>query len=126
MESVNNNTPMILNFIYQFPAIIHLNFMTVKYCLLSLFSWFSHNGLSLNPENTDAVLFGIYQSLKNVIFNDMAKSVAQALVSSRLEYANSKLFGVSKQNIAKLERSQNKMTRMVTQSSRYNSTIIQL
>ena len=30
MESVNNNTPMILNFIYQFPAIIHLNSMTLK------------------------------------------------------------------------------------------------
>ena len=35
-------------------------------CLLSLFSWFSHNGLSLNSEKTNAVLFGTYQSAKSL------------------------------------------------------------
>ena len=150
--------------------------------LLSLFSWFSHNGLFLNPEKTDAVLFGTYQSSKslsntsninvagtsvalsdkvkvlgvtldrhltfdrnivqvcrsshfhtralrhtrNVISNDTAKSVAQALVSSRLDYANSILFGVSKQNITKLQRSQNTLARAVTRSSRYDNATIQL
>ena len=34
-------------------------------CILSLFSWFAHNGLFLNPETTDAILFGIYQSTKS-------------------------------------------------------------
>ena len=35
-------------------------------CLLSLFSWFSHNGLFLNPERTDAVLFVTNQSAKSL------------------------------------------------------------
>ena len=45
---------------------------------------------------------GVLRHIRNVISNDTVKSVAQALVSSRLDYANSMLFGVSKQNITKL------------------------
>ena len=44
--------------------------------------------------------------IRNVISNDTAETVAQALVSSRLDYANSILFGVSKQNIMQLQRAQ--------------------
>ena len=62
----------------------------------------------------------------NVISNDTAKSVAQALVRSLLDYANSFLFGVSKQNITKLQRAQNTLARVVTRSSRYDSDTIQL
>ena len=114
-------------------------------CLLSLFSWFFHNGMSLNPEKKRCRSLWPYQSAKslsntsninvagtsvalsdkvkllgvtldrhltfnshivqvccsthfhtialrhirNVIFNDTAKSVVQAVVSSRLGYANS-------------------------------------
>ena len=64
--------------------------------------------------------------VRNVISNDTAKSVTQTLVSSRLDYANSILFGVSKQNITKLQRSQNTLARVVTRSSRYGSATIQL
>ena len=33
----------------------------LEYCLFFLLSWFSHNGLYLNSEKTDPVLFGTYQ-----------------------------------------------------------------
>ena len=56
----------------------------------------------------------------------MVKSVAQALVRSRLDYANSNLFGVSKQNNTKLQRAQNTLARVVMRSSRYDSATVQL
>ena len=62
----------------------------------------------------------------NVISNDTPNSVAQAVVSSRLDHANGILFGVSKQNITKLQRSQNTLGRVVTRSRRYDSATIQL
>ena len=127
-------------------------------CLLSLYSWFSHNGMALNPDKSDAVLFGTRQAVqsfgsissvdvagtpvalsdsvkllgvtldrcltldshvgqivrsshfhtcalphvRNVLTEDTAKSIGQALVSSRLDYANSILYGVSKQNLNKI------------------------
>ena len=64
--------------------------------------------------------------IRNINFNDTAKSVAQALVSSRLVYANSILSRVSKQNITKLQRAQNKLARVMMRSSRYDSATIQL
>ena len=54
-----------------------------------------------------------------VISNDTAKSVALALVSVLLDYANSILFGVSKQNITKRQIAQNTLAQVVTLSSRY-------
>ena len=156
--------------------------MTLKNASFLYSPWFSPNGLFLNPEKTDAVLFGTNQYVKslsntsklnvvgtsvalsnkvkllgvtldrhltfdshimqvcrsahfhtralchiwNIISNDTVKSVAQALVSSRLDYANSILFGVSKQNITKLQRSQNTLARVVMRSRRYDSATIQL
>ena len=64
--------------------------------------------------------------IRNVISNDTAKSVAQALVSSRMDYANSILFGASKQNNTKLLRAQNTLARVVMRSSRYDSATIKL
>ena len=64
--------------------------------------------------------------IRNVISNDTAKSVAQALVSSHPDYTNSVLFEELKQNIMKLQRAQNTLARVVTHSSRYDSTTIQL
>ena len=173
---------MIINFIYQFPAIIHLNSMNLK---TASFLYSPGSPIMVCPwilKKTDAVLFGTYQSAKslfntsninvavtsealsdkvkllgvtldchltfdshivqvcrsahfhtralhhirNVISNDTAKSVAQALVSSRLDYANSILFGVSMQNITTLQRAQNTLLRVVTRSSSYDSATIQL
>ena len=66
----------------------------------------------------------VLRHTRNVISNNTAKSVAQALMSSRLNYAI--LFGVWKQNITKLQRAQNTLARVVTRSSRYDSATIQL
>ena len=44
---------------------------------------------------------------------ETAKSVASAIVSSRLDYANSLLFGISSSNMLKLQRVQNSLARVV-------------
>ena len=52
-------------------------------------------------------------SLRHVVSNNTAKSIGQALVSSRLDYANGVLYGISIYNIAKLQRAQNSLARVV-------------
>jgi len=47
----------------------------------------------------------------------MAKSVAVSLVSSRLDYANSLLFGTSTSNLHKLQRVQNTLAKIVLNNS---------
>ena len=48
----------------------------------------------------------------------MARTVACALVNIRLDYANSVLFGTSDANIKKLQRVQNSLARVVTNTRR--------
>ena len=133
-------------------------------------SWFAQNGMALDQDKSDAILFGsrhstkslishvdvagtlvpisdkvkllgvildrhmtlnkhvneIYRSayfhtralrhVRNAISDDTAKTVAQGLVSSRFDYANSILYGASKYNISKLQRAQNVIARLVTRS----------
>jgi hypothetical protein len=52
----------------------------------------------------------------------MACSIAVALVSSRLDYANSLLYGTSKSNILKLQRIQNHLAKLVTQKYHISSS----
>ena len=53
--------------------------------------------------------------IRSSISEDMAKMVAYALVGSRLDYANSVLFGATqKKNIFKLQKAQNLLARVVT------------
>jgi len=52
----------------------------------------------------------------------MAKSIACALVGSRLDYANSVLLGVSSKNVTRLQRVQNAAARVVVWGSRRIST----
>ena len=52
--------------------------------------------------------------IRSSISEDMAKMVACALVSSRLDYANSVLFGATLKNISKLQKAQNLLARVVT------------
>ena len=51
--------------------------------------------------------------IRKYLSTDTAIMVANAMVSSRLDYCNSLLYGVSKSNIAKLQRVQNALCRVV-------------
>ena len=53
--------------------------------------------------------------------NNTATALANALISSRLDYCNSLLYLVPKAHIYKLQRVQNALTRIVTNSNRYTS-----
>ena len=52
--------------------------------------------------------------------DDIAKSIEQALVSFRLDYANGILYGVSQLNLNKLQKVQNTLARVVLRA--YNRT----
>ncbi len=143
--------------------------------LAALHRWFSQNGLVINPDKSEAVLFATAQQTRiapfpleevnvagcsvplsdsvkilgvtldrHLTFNkhvqslcksvnyhtralrhirsslstDMARTVACALVNSRLDYANSILYGTSASNIAMLQRAQNALSRVVTYTRR--------
>jgi len=45
--------------------------------------------------------------IRPAITEDMAKSFACALIGSRLDYANSVMYGMSSSNVARLQRAQN-------------------
>jgi len=52
--------------------------------------------------------------IRPTLTDDMAKAIATSLVSSKLDYCNSLLYGCSKSNIDKLQRVQNSLARVVT------------
>ncbi len=144
-------------------------------CLSAVHLWLSQNGLVINPEKSETVLFSTAQQAKasrlplsgvsvagcvvpftdsvkilgvtldrHLTFNlhvqnvckssyyhiralkhirssltaDMAKTVACALVNSRLDYANSVLYSTTTANITKLQRVQNTLARVVTNTRR--------
>jgi len=51
--------------------------------------------------------------IHSMLTGEMAKSIAVALVSSRLDYANSVLFGTSTTNLHKIQRVQNTLAEIV-------------
>ena len=160
-------------FIALSPKDYSADISSLSSCLCSLHSWFSLNGLALNPDKSDAILFGTSQRshsytslisfdvagstvplsdhvkilgvtldshlkmdhhvsnvcksayyhiralrhIRSAITDDMAKSVACALVGARLDYASSVLYGVSKSNIHRLQRVQNALARVVNGST---------
>jgi hypothetical protein len=55
--------------------------------------------------------------IRSAITDDMSNSIACALVGSRLDYANSALFGVTQRNINRLQRVQNTLARIVTHTA---------
>ena len=59
--------------------------------------------------------------IRNCIPDDVAKSIAVAAISSRLDYCNSLLYLTSKGNIHKLQMIQNSAARVVTRSKRFHS-----
>jgi len=60
--------------------------------------------------------------IRPAITEDMAKSVACALVGARLDYANSVLFGVTSKNVTRLQHVQNATARVVVRGSNRRST----
>ena len=56
---------------------------------------------------------------------ETAVDLACSIVASRLDYCNSVLYGVSESNIAKLQRMQNNLARVVCKSP-YNSHVTEL
>ena len=139
-------------------------------CLSVLHQWFCLNGMALNPDKSEAIVFGTrqrhpaYSSLTSVdvcghqvpitnhikvlgvtldshltmanhitsvcrssfyhirafrhirsaLTEDMSKSVATSLVGSRVDYANSILHGSAQKHIARLQRVQNALARVVS------------
>ena len=56
--------------------------------------------------------------IRNHLSKDTAVQVANALVSSRLDYCNSLFYGISKSNLGKLQRVQNALCRIVCRLGR--------
>ena len=76
------------------------------------------SGLTFNEHVDNICKASAYhiRSLRHIrkfIDEDAATSVATALVSARIDYCNSLLYGTSKSNIDKLQRLQNSLVRVV-------------
>ena len=74
--------------------------------------------LSVNP-----VFFHIraFRHIHPALTHDMAKSVAVSLVGSRLDYANSLLYGTSQGNLHRLQRIQNTLAKLVCPGHTHSS-----
>jgi hypothetical protein len=62
------------------------------------------------------------RDIRPLLNTDSATMVALGIVGSRLDYCNSLLYGISAENIGKLQRIQNTLARIVTSSSRWSSS----
>ena len=60
----------------------------------------------------------VLQHIRSSLTADVAKTVACALVNSRFDCANAVLYGASEHNLAKLQRAQNALARVVTFTKR--------
>ena len=84
------------------------------------------SGLTFNEHVDNICKASAYhiRSLRHIrkfIDEDAAKSVATALVSARIDYCNSLLYGTSKSNIDKLQRLQNSLARAVMCTGKFGS-----
>ena len=64
-----------------------------------------------------------FRHIRHSLRVDTAKSVACAFLGSRLDYANSVLFGTSAKTLAKLQRLQNSVARVVMRSDRRSQAL---
>lgn len=146
--------------------------LTMNDCFNAVHRWFTINGLSLNPDKSEAIVvatgarhrqegeiamvklggnsipvsrfvrtLGVtidstmsfdkhvdnvckasfchiraLRRIRKLLTTSDLKTVATAIVSSRLDYCNSLLFGITDCNINKLQRAQNSLARIVTNS----------
>jgi len=69
------------------------------------------------------MIFFIHSSTIAETSDDIAKTIAYSIVMSKLDYCNSLLYGAPKTTVDKLERVQNVLARVVTQSGSRSSAI---
>ena len=60
--------------------------------------------------------------IRKVLSLDTAKTLATALVNSRLDYCNSLLYNISSCDLSKLQRVQNSLARVICKASRFSSS----
>ena len=60
--------------------------------------------------------------IRPILSEDTANLIASSLVSSRLDYANACLFGISVKNLSRIQRIQNTLARVVTCSRSRSSS----
>ena len=70
--------------------------------------------------STISVIFVVFADFLSL---SVAKTIATALVSSRLDYCNSLLYNTANKDIARLQRVQNCLARVVTRSPRFSSSV---
>ena len=61
-------------------------------------------------------------NIRPILSEDTANLIASSLVSSRLDYANACLFGISAKNLSRIQRIQNTLARVVTCSRSRSSS----
>ena len=70
--------------------------------------------------STISVIFVVFADFLSL---SVAKTIATALVSSILDYCNSLLYNTANKDIARLQRVQNCLARVVTRSPRFSSSV---
>jgi len=110
-------------------------------CLESVHWWFTLNGLSLNPDKSEAIINGTgarqrsegsleahvnsvckavnyhakaLRHIRKRVTTNVALTIASTMVGARLDYCNAILHGSSKSNIQKLQRAPNSIACIVT------------
>ena len=102
-----------------------LQSVDVAGCVVPLSNQFKILGVTLDSQLTfDKHVVDICQAcsfymrelrhIRPSLTDDVVKTIASALVCSRPDYANAVLVGISDKNIAKLQRTQNTLARIVT------------
>ena len=109
------------------------SFAELTECLTCVQNWMAGVKLKLNPKKTEFIIIGDRQareSLSNKFptqllgnsisptdtiknLGDTAALLANSMISSRVDYCNSLLYGVSKYNVAKFQKIQNALCRIV-------------
>ena len=80
-------------------------------------STYQKHAVAVSTISVIFVVFAYFVSLS------VAKTIATALVSSRLDYCNSFLYNTANKDIARLQRVQNCLARVVTRSPRFSSSV---
>ena len=103
---------------FTFNKHVSLICQSCQYTTYELFATFAH------PDaNTVLPVYHIraLRHIRPIIDANTARLVGHALVSSRLDNANSIMYGISKSMTAKLQRQQNMLARIVLRTNRLSS-----